>query len=905
MSVKATSKLTLHDILSRLSFVQACKWLGPEGAKLMAEGAKFDLDPGLYVWLDDTTLEFTLPMHGLGREVKVALIRTTTRKDGVRWECSETKHGELYVAAVLSLILEEKVLLGLAAAPPEDAGKPLELLSEAGLEKRALADRETKAREEKMKISRVGGIPNPWSDYLVFSAISGKTYRVALRGMKRGQSFCSCPDFRKNTLGTCKHVLNVTNWVKKKHTASELARPYRPEQITVHVRHDGPARLAMELPKKVPARVAKFAELWRDKSATTLEETLELWRVVQKVEAEGERVVIYPDAEEWIGQALHQQKFGKLVAEIRKRPADHPLRKTLLRTELLPYQLDGIAFAASAGRAVLADEMGLGKTIQGVGVAEFLAQHAGIQKVLIVCPASLKSQWSAEIARFSGRSVQIVVGRTAERTQHYANGAFFTVCNYEQVLRDYLCIERTNWDLIILDEAQRIKNWEAKTSGIIKSLRSHFALVLTGTPIENRIDDLYSIIEFVDDRRLGPAFRFLHRHRIATETGKVLGYKNLDALRKHIAPVLLRRTRASVALDIPERTTEIVRIASTDEQLGLHNAHLQMVVSISKKRYISEMDLLRLRRALMACRMAADSTFLVDKQAPGFSSKLERLRELLASLIAEPARKIIIFSEWTTMLNLIEPELRALGAEWVRLDGSVPQKKRKQLVAEFQGNPKCRVFLTTNAGSTGLNLQAADTVINVDLPWNPALLDQRIARAHRLGQKRKVHVYILVTERTLEESLLATLGAKHELAGAVLDPDSDLGEVQLVSGTEELKRRLEILLGAKPAAAPDLSAEERAAAEAAKLSERRQRIAESGGQLLSAAFTFLGDLILTGTAAPNPEATAAFQNSLMQCTEPDEKGRPRLTVTLPNSEALTALAETLARLLAAGQVGKE
>ncbi len=318
---------------------------------------------------------------------------------------------------------------------------------------------------------------------------------------------------------------------------------------------------------------------------------------MQKLDSAGESVLVFPDAEERIGHALHRRRLAGVVAEIRNNPASHPLRTTLLKCELLPYQLDGIAFAAGAGRAVLADEMGLGKTIQGVGVAEFLAHNAGIARVLIVCPASLKSQWKAEIEKFSGRSVQLVAGRLAEREAQYASPAFFTVCNYEQVLRDFLPIERAAWDLIILDEGQRIKNWEAQTARIIKSLRSRFALVLTGTPIENRLDDLFSIVEFIDDQRLGPAFRFLHRHRTASETGKVLGYKNLAALRRAIAPVLLRRTRVSVALDLPPRTKEIVRIAPTDEQLKMHNAHLQVVASITSKKFITEMDLMRLRRA--------------------------------------------------------------------------------------------------------------------------------------------------------------------------------------------------------------------------------------------------------------------------------------------------------------------
>ena len=190
------------------------------------------------------------------------------------------------------------------------------------------------------------------------------------------------------------------------------------------------------------------------------------------------------------------------------------LRGELLKTELLPYQIDGIAFAASVGRAVLADDMGLGKTIQGIGVAELLARETGIQKVLVICPTSLKSQWRNEIERFSDRTSQLVLGSASKRAEQYDNENYFTVCNYEQVLRDLPAIERVKWDLIILDEAQRIKNWEAKTTNTVKRLKSRFALVLSGTPLENRLEELFSVVQFIDDRRLGPAFCFLNRHRV-------------------------------------------------------------------------------------------------------------------------------------------------------------------------------------------------------------------------------------------------------------------------------------------------------------------------------------------------------------------------------------------------------
>jgi superfamily II DNA/RNA helicase len=351
--------------------------------------------------------------------------------------------------------------------------------------------------------------------------------------------------------------------------------------------------------------------------------------------------------------------------------------------------------------------------------------------------------------------------------------------------------------------------------------------------------------------------------------------------------------------DLPARTTEIVRIAPTAEQLDIDQAQMRIVSSIVSKKYISEMDLLRLRKALLLARMNANSTYLVDKRAPGYSSKLERLEELFGELAAEDARKIVLFSEWTTMLTLIERRIKRFNLHYVRLDGSVPQKKRQQLVHQFQRDPVCRLFLTTNAGSTGLNLQAANTVINVDLPWNPAMLEQRIARAHRMGQKNPVQVYLLVTEETIEEKLLGTLAAKHDLALAVLDMQSDVRQVALASGMEELKQRLEVLLGAKPHGAVDETEKQRQQQEAERLA-RRSRVAEAGGQLLTAAFTLLGEMI-PQRAATNGAAqmTSELKARLDECLERDEQGRPRLTVTLPNEAVLENLARTVASLLTA------
>jgi len=888
---RPSEKRTLADHLSHLTLRQAEKLLGQDGKHILMEGGKCTVEPEE---VDLTEDAFILDHAGTGAKVTIWL--NPEKKDRLDIRCSRCGPVScLHMGAALSFILEEKVLLGLAEPPPERV--PAASLSEEELVAQAIRDREERAREEKMWV-RALDPKTPWTDYTVTSRISGKTYRVALRGWEPGRMYCTCPDFRKNTLGLCKHTLHVAAKVRRKFPRAVLDTPWKPDAFAVSVRYGAQLAVRLEGPAGGRGKAAKLAAPWLGKDLRSPAEFRALLEAVRNLENLGREVTLYPDAEEFITRVLDREALTERMGNIRKAPEKHPLRQSLLKAPLLPYQLDGIAFAVGAGRAMLADDMGLGKTIQGIGVAELLSREAGISKVLVVCPASVKSQWASEIENFCDRNHQIILGPHSERVAQYANDAFFTICNYEQVLRDQIAIEQVPWDLIILDEAQRIKNWEAKTSNVVKSLRSTYALTLTGTPLENRIDELYSIIEFIDDRRLGPAFRFFNRHRLVDEKGKVLGYKNLAELRERLKPVLLRRTRASILSQLPPRTNEVVRIEPTEEQSEICSAQMRIVSSIVRKNYINEMDLMRLRKALLTARMSADSTFLVHKCEPSFSSKIERLRELLGSLAAEEDRKIIIFSEWTTMLNLIEPLLGEAGLEFVRLDGSIPQKKRRHLMSEFNENPDCRVFLSTNAGSTGLNLQAANTVINIDLPWNPAVLEQRIGRAHRMGQKRPVQVYILVTEGTIEESMLATLSAKHELARAALDVDSPIDSVDLASGMDELKARLEILLGAAPEAPVDESTRRTVEKQAETLARQKERMGEAGGELLAAAFGFIDSML------PEPQSdserqrkiAAAVKENFARSIEKNDDGSINLTVKLPAAASLDRLAEILARL---------
>ncbi|MDR0326768.1 MAG: DEAD/DEAH box helicase [Planctomycetaceae bacterium] len=922
-ATKRTERLTLYDRLSHLTYKQACDILGSDGSHLLRRSFTLDsLDVTNDIFLDENL--FRLSIHEPWIEpATVSVMLVPGLKHKLATFCSHCNPNRMlnrfceHTAVTLQFLLEEKTLIGLASEP--DLETPPELLSEKKLRERALHERAERSRVETYRIKTTDK-STPWTDYLVSSEISGKTYRVALRGTENGDSYCSCPDFRTNRLGTCKHIMHLLRRIEKQFDTDNINKPYKNREAIVYLRYGEERTLHLALPddfhecdcddcKKVKSITKRFLDV-------SIEDVHALLKTVTKLESVGQPVTIYPDAEEWIRERLHRDRIAATVADIRKNPKDHPFRKSLLAAELLPYQLDGIAFAVGAGRSILADDMGLGKTIQGIGVAEMLAQHAEIKKVLIVCPASVKSQWKAEIARFAPhREAQVVLGSAKERFEKYDNDTFFTICNYEQVMRDLLPIERTKWDFIILDEGQRIKNWEAKTTKAIKALKSPYALVLSGTPMENRIDELYSVVQFIDDRRLLPAYRFFHRHRIVEDTGRIAGYKNLDELRKQLEPILLRRTKESVSLQLPERTTEIVRIAPTEEQLLMHAGHMMTVASIVGKAYISEIDLLRLQKALLAARMSADSTFLVDKEEPAYSSKLERLEELLGDLLLEWDRKIVLFSEWTTMLDMIEPILHKNKAGFVRLDGKVPQKKRQMLVRQFMDDPDCRVFITTNAGSVGLNLQAANTVVNVDLPWNPAILEQRIGRAHRMGQKRQVQVFLLVTEQTIEEQMLATLSAKHDLALAALDIGSDVSEVVMKSGVEELKRRLEVLLGSKPAAPEDLSVKttmEKMTEAAAPRNEKEERIVQAGSEIIESIFKFVGTIAeqaaqpASSSASSIPTLVTAAKEVLPQIQksvadvirlETDADGKTKLSFTLPEKPVLDGLLQAATQWL--------
>ena len=649
MTTKKSTELTLRDKLSRLTYTQACKLLGEDGPNLIRKGAAFVIDIDSQVRLNDRRFELRFPAPD---NTVVTISLEDDAHQRLRWRCSTSNTACPAVGAAFSLILEEKRALGLAVTPDEDL--PSELLSEEALVKRALAERAERARAEKMQL-RSTDPSQPWTDYLITNPESGKTYRVNLRGEEQGQSYCSCPDFRTNTLGTCKHILHALHKVRQRFSAAIRRRPYRRERSLLYLHYGSDLALRLETPDRLAPEIEP---LIRPLQTGTSPTSTTCCGACAGYRPPATKSPSRPTPRSTSSSGCSRIASGIAWPRFRRDPARHPLRKELLKTELLPYQLDGIAFAVGAGRAILADDMGLGKTIQGVGVAEVLAREAEIAKVLVVCPASLKSQWRNEIHRFSHRDCQLVIGTARQRAEQYSDPCFFTICNYEQVLRDILPIERVKWDLIILDEGQRIKNWEAKTSRVHQGpeipLRPGAVRHAAGEPPGR------TVLGRAVHRRPPPRPRLpLLPSAIAwwTSTARCWATRTSSELRENLKP-----DPAAADAGFGDAA-----VAAADHGDRPHPAHRrtggpaprphETVVQITSKKFLTEMDLLRLQKALLMCRMSANSTFLVDKQPPGFSSKLQRLDELIEQLFAEPDRKAVLFSEWTTMLDLIEPLL--------------------------------------------------------------------------------------------------------------------------------------------------------------------------------------------------------------------------------------------------------
>lgn len=616
-----------------------------------------------------------------------------------------------------------------------------------------------------------------YSDFTVINPSSGSHNKVALRGLEPGNNFCSCLDFRTNTLGTCKHIEWAIHYLRNSYGTKKYFAAPPPERIytSVFVHYGGTPTIRIRFGEDHKSEYLALARDHFDATGVIKENGIlrfdSFLKAAKKINPEFR---CYEDVLEWI---LKERATLTRVAKIQDLERNSKSLDDLIKANLFSYQRKGVLFAAKAGRSLIADEMGLGKTIQAIAAAELLKKEVGISRTIIICPTSLKYQWKAEIEKFSDSTVLVLEGNPLKREKIYNTyDSFYLIMTYNIVSRDWEKLNALDADLVILDEAQRIKNWETKIAKSVKKLTMPYCIVLTGTPLENKLEELYSIVQFINPYILSPLFGLLHRHQVTDAKGKVVGYKELGVISKKLKPLMIRRVKKKVIKQMPERQDKVLFVPMTKMQDQLHSEYRDGVAKLVNKwqRYgfLSEKDRQNLLIFLNMMRMACDSSYIIDLQTR-HDTKVDELMDILEERLEDPREKVVIFSQWQRMTHLIELELEEKGIGFVHLNGSVPSKHRGQLLDTFREDIDCRVFLSTDAGGVGLNLQSASMVINVDIPWNPAVLEQRIARVYRLGQKNKVQVVNLVSTGTIEHKMLGVLAFKTGLAEGILDDGED------------------------------------------------------------------------------------------------------------------------------------
>ena len=437
---------------------------------------------------------------------------------------------------------------------------------------------------------------------------------------------------------------------------------------------------------------------------------------------------------------------------------------------LYPFQAEVVGFLTPRRRCLLAAEMGLGKPVCAIAASQELRVRGLLKRALVFCPKTIITQWVMEYSRFTGEKATAITGNRAQRGEAYgrASETFFVVTNYETALREALLLTELKPDLVVLDEAQRIGTYNAKTTRLINAhFKPRYRWALTGTPLENSLTELHSIFSWIDPGILGPWYTFKKTYLVygGFKGKQVVGRRNLPQLHEQIRLWMLRRRKREVLSELPPVTVNNYYIALSDVEAEAYAA-----IRGDLKRYYrlfkssrGELGSGEILAQLMYLRECCDHLALISSRDE--SSKLTELLHILSDL---GDTKVVVFTEFERLLHIIADELDVGHAE---LYGSMSQQQRIRSINAFTHDPGCQVFLSTEAGGLGVNLQCASHLVNYELHWNPARLQQRIGRLHRIGQLDTVTCINLIATGTIEERVLRVIAEKSLLFRKVVDGD--------------------------------------------------------------------------------------------------------------------------------------
>jgi len=474
---------------------------------------------------------------------------------------------------------------------------------------------------------------------------------------------------------------------------------------------------------------------------------------------------------------------NELAILVAKESIVSDIGKDFLKLPMMPHQEVAVEFLIKRKVAINGDEMGVGKTLSGIVVSEYLKRVGKAKNCLIVCPASVKWNWAKEFDKFvENPSYEVIEGDVNKRIEKYMSPATTKIINFELLRNDYETIlYDTIFDCIIVDEIHRIRNYKSKQTKALIGIgkKASYRIGLTGTPIQNKLTDLYSIMKFIHPHLLGNWYAFDKRYNVQGYFGEIIGHENLDEIHKKLKNIMIRRFKKDVIKDLPPKIKTDIYVELPPEQRKLYDRVKNDLLRPNVEDDEEVSGQANILTNITYLREICDSCELIEPESQ-VSCKLAELKPLITEIL-ENGHKVVIFSQWKRMIYIINRELKIPTILYTG-DIKVAGGERTKLEKEFKESTTKNVLLMTTAGGEGINLQCADHIIFFDVPFNPKVIAQIEDRLHRKGQKNVTNVIRLLTKNTIEDDVLAILDFKIKLFNEVIEgkvPKSRMVECQL------------------------------------------------------------------------------------------------------------------------------
>jgi superfamily II DNA or RNA helicase len=578
---------------------------------------------------------------------------------------------------------------------------------------------------------------------------SGGAYLVDLVDGTGEADTCTCVDFLTNDLGTCKHLEALRRAIQGNRTlrsAHEALGP-RPARPTVTVQARGGLRL---IRRGAWGKALLRRAGWRQETDGRL-----LPLVPGALAAPPGEVRVVHAAGPAHARIAAREQLETRRERVKAAIDEGRLHLDRLAAPLLPFQRDGAAYLIAQGRAMLADDVGLGKTLQVIAACETLCAHGEADRVLIVAPASTLDFWARELERFAGAAPALLSGDGLALRTAMASGARYKLTSHETVVHHADAFAALQPDILVLDEAQRAKNFRARTAVALRSIQARFVYALTSLPLDRHLDDLYALVQLVDDQVLAPLWRFNLAFYEQDARGTITGYKNLSKLRLLLAPLLVRRRKEEALAQLLPLTRQSRFLPLLPEQQAHARRLLGELAALLARPSPDAPTLLRL--VTEARGVCADPSVLAPDDETLASPKLDELEQIIEEIARQGPHRILVFCEHGEPLRRAAARLQRMGIHTLLLDRPQDEARRRLLERRFAGSGEAIVALVTDGATARLQLPQVGYHLHLDIPAGPAQLDRRTAVGYRAGHTRGLTELFLCAEAGLERALEASL----------------------------------------------------------------------------------------------------------------------------------------------------